>query len=116
LQVRQLASAASSQRDDVVDRQVIGRSAFRAVRLSCKLHLPELLPCTAVATLGRGASELPLLSFVLAPAVAAAATAVAVRVVAATAAVADAELHVTLAGAQSCATSGTVRGLGVLPI
>ena len=108
LQVRQLASSTSSERDDVVDGQVVGRSTLGAVRLARKLHLPERLPCTTVATLGGGASALPLLPFVLAQAIAAAGTAVVVREVAATASVADAELHLTLAGAQSRATSGTV--------
>ena len=82
----------------MVDRQVIGRSALRAVRLARKLHLPELLPRTAVATLRSRASSLPLLPLVLAQTLAAAATAVVVRLVVATASVADAELHVTPRG------------------
>jgi hypothetical protein len=95
----------------VVDGQVIGRSALRAVRLARKLHLPEFLPGTAVASLRGRASALPLLPLVLAQALAAAATAVVGRLVVATASVADAELHVTLAGAQSCASSGTVSSV-----
>jgi hypothetical protein len=113
LQVRQFASSTSSERDDVVDGQVIGRSALRAVGLAQKLHLPELLPCTAVATLRGRASALPLLPLVLAQALAAAATAAGVRLVVAIASVADAELHITLAGAQSCcATSPIVSRRG----
>ena len=106
--VRQLASSASGKRLDVVCGQVACRSALGAVGLPCELHLPELLPCTVVATLRGRASALLLLPLVLAQALAAAAAAVAVRLVATTASVADADLHVTLAGAQTCASSGTV--------
>lgn len=113
LQVRQLASSASSKREDVVDGQVFRRSALGTVRLLSELHAGQALPPSVVASLRSRTSALALGPFVLAQAVAAAATAVAVGLVVAAASVAEADLHLTPAGAQnSCATSAIMSRRG----